>query len=283
MLVLTEKDNGGWIGHAICTYRGCLELDQSLIETLLDGEKARLSSRTCLILEPHSTFNWRDAYPFKQTTPLSPIEKWHSVSESGWSKDKPLRATPAPVEGEPVSNQLTRGLLEIGKAMDQEDNLQSLALKYEVTSDVKVELNFRPNSEFAPGDLRVAYSETERYRKLAHAPERDEPSESSELPIELPQDRSDELARLIWKIVRDDQTITEREAWRRLREDADRKDPIYDAIGTLVEADELGLISTSGRQYTQTFTQYSFSEKTPCSRWGLPSLLIILWLKRMQC
>ena len=36
-------------------------------------------------------------------------------------------------------------------------------------------------------------------------------------------------------------TITEREAWRRLREDADREEPIYDTSRILIDADNLGL------------------------------------------
>ena len=236
MLLFLPRESGDWVGCATCKYRGHMSLHIQTITSLLDGQTIHIGQGWGRLWEEFGVSNWSSQYPFQRELPHGAIKEWQAVEREQFPINK-LCATPLPNEFTPWTDSLAAMMEQVAKskleARSYEDFQKS---KYPELGPC---LDFKANSEFKPGALRISNSEIERYRERQSEWKKEQRVVTAidSAKSKNPKMRGSQLHQLIERIIQAEPGITAKEAWKLIEQDAGLDEPIFDIEHILERVD----------------------------------------------
>ncbi|MEZ0123402.1 MAG: hypothetical protein AB9Q21_12710 [Candidatus Reddybacter sp.] len=247
--LLFRRSDKGWTGVATCDYRGHLILHHSCITQLMDGEELTVGTGSGILCEEQGVSSWASAYPFEKPLPHEPLIDWNSMKQEATGISK-YAATPFPEEYEHVVSHLTRTILEISKKSKIDQSLIE-PLEKVAPTEPYLKLGFKKNSLFIPGNLRIPASELTRYQRASTVQ-----AAIAQAGNQTSNKRENQLHTLIERIVRENPSITAKEAWQLIERDCKADEPLFDHDPILLMVDSL-CIEWESRQNHKSSLKYS--------------------------
>jgi hypothetical protein len=236
-LVYSKDLDGGLIGHAVCVYRGLVHAQMEVLEPMLDGERVSLDAAALSPDQPENIRSWNTRRPFS-AMPIGNISGWEPKMYE--SKIFGLAyVTPLPEEHKSFAAQLAGIAEELPESTKPNEFIDGL-LKITSEKNGSSNLNYKTDRKYGLADLRVWYGDVAEF--MGERKESKFKPHSRQLPEDCPQERQDQFTQLLWALLRENIEISAREAWMRIKKDANSDDPVYDTESILLHADADGAI-----------------------------------------
>ncbi len=227
VIAVSKKPEGGEVGGlGWFKYSGPIRVKMDFIKSVIEVGERSLAGQMFRLMQPERVHGWRSDSPYSKF-PIGMLSFWDGVEQPEDLSHYPMlyKVEERPTHLSAFANMVTalpkrEGMGQIGELIDAWSDLPTDQVTLDLEKVPKVVL----------GDIVISEAEIQRVRAVATCA----PSGPSELPVNPPMQRADLLARLIWRVLRDNGHISAKSIWAILQEEIETGESVYDIDGVLV-------------------------------------------------